>query len=198
MVRTPRFSTRLDVRTFVDDLLHRRWRHRQLVGILFLLVLVALAEPWRVPFLFWPGAALAAAGILVRLWASGHVKKDKVLATTGPYAFVRHPLYVGNELILIGFCMTSGLWWSVLGWALVTFLFYPPAIAHEDQVLHRLFGRDWEVWRAETRALLPRLSPFGGRVGGEWSFVQSLKANGEPIIAALLLGFLYLIWLRLP
>lgn len=197
MVRTPTFEARFDLRRFVQDLVHRRWRHRQFVGILFLIVLVAFAEPWRAPFLFWPGAVLAGLGILVRLWASGHVKKDKVLATTGPYAFVRHPLYVGNELILIGFCLASGVWWSVLGWAAISFLFYPPAIAHEDEVLHKLFGRDWEEWRAVTRALVPRLSPYAGRIGGEWSFLQSLRANGEPLIAAVLVGFLYLIWLRL-
>lgn len=198
MVRKPEFSARLDPRRFLQDLVHRRWRHRQFVGVAFLFVLVAFAEPWRAPFLFWPGAVLALLGIAVRLWASGHVKKDKVLATTGPYAFVRHPLYVGNELILIGFCLASAVWWGVLGWAAISFLFYPPAIRHEDEVLHKLFGADWEQWRARTRALLPRLTPYGDRIGGEWSFAQSLKANGEPLIAVLLVFFLYLIHLRLP
>ena len=198
MVRKPEFSASLSLGRLFGDLAHRRWRHRQFVGIVFLFILVAFGEPWRAPALFWPGAVLASLGVLVRLWASGHVKKDKVLATTGPYAFVRHPLYVGNELILIGFCLASALWWSVIGWAVISFLFYPPAIAHEDEVLHGLFGTEWETWRSRTRALLPRLKPYGGKVAGAWSFRQSLEGNGEPVIALLLVFFLYLLYLRLP
>jgi protein-S-isoprenylcysteine O-methyltransferase Ste14 len=197
MVRKPEFTGTLGFQRFFQDLLHRRWRHRQFVGLVFLFLLVAFAEPYRAPRLFAPGATLALLGILVRLWASGHVKKDKELATTGPYALVRHPLYVGNQLILVGFCLASALWWSALGWAVISLLFYPPAIRHEDEVLHRLFGADWERWRAHTFALVPRWPEQGTKVFGRWSFTQSLKANGEPLIAALLLFFLYLIWLRL-
>lgn len=172
------------------DLRHRRYRFRQFVGILFLFVLTAVGEPaaaW-----FWPGVAAAALGMLVRWWASGHVRKDKQLATTGPYGYVRHPLYVGNHLITLGFCLASGLWWSFVGWALIALVFYPGTIAHEDEVLHRLFGKTWEEWRARTRALIPRLTPYSPGASGEWSLAQS-NHNGEPfIIAILVLCLLYL------
>jgi protein-S-isoprenylcysteine O-methyltransferase Ste14 len=133
------------------DLQHRRYRFRQFVGILFLFVLTLVGQPklWGdvAPLLFWGGAGFAVLGGLIRLWASGHVKKDKVLATTGPYGFVRHPLYVGNHLITLAFCLASGLWWSFVVWAVIAFIFYPGTIAHEDEVLHRLFGASWENWR---------------------------------------------------
>jgi protein-S-isoprenylcysteine O-methyltransferase Ste14 len=174
---------------FFYDLQHRRYRFRQFVGILFLFVLTLVGQPklWGevAPLLFWGGIGFAVLGGLIRLWASGHVKKDKVLATTGPYGFVRHPLYVGNHLITLAFCLASGLWWSFVVWAVIAFIFYPGTIAHEDEVLHRLFGASWENWRARTRALIPRLTPYQKGGKGEWSLARSWH-NGEPLILAIL------------
>ncbi len=197
MVRPIRVSS-LGFRQFFEDTLRRRHRHRQFVGIVALLVIVLLSQPWRAPTLFWPGAALAGLGIAVRLWASGHVKKDKELATEGPYALVRHPLYLGNHLLFIGFCLTSGLWWSALVWLGVTVLYYPPAIRHEDAKLESLFGEAWRRWRAVTPAIVPRLRRPGGSLSGCWSLAQSLKANGEPIIAAVLAALLWVVHARIP
>lgn len=180
------------------DLRFKRYRYRQLVGIVALFAVALLAEPSRTPRLFWPGAVAVLLGVLVRLWASGHVKKDKVLATTGPYALVRHPLYLGNHLIMLGFCLASGLWWSWLVWLGVTVLFYPPAIANEDERLHKLFGADWEAWRPVTPAILPNPARLGKvTLGGRWSFGQSLRANGEPVIALVMLALLWLVHSRL-
>ena len=174
---------------FFYDLQHRRYRFRQFVGILFLFVLTLVGQPklWGevAPLLFWGGTGFAVLGGLIRLWAAGHVKKDKVLATTGPYGFVRHPLYVGNHLITLAFCLASGLWWSFVVWAVIAFIFYPGTIAHEDEVLYRLFGASWENWRARTRALIPRLTPYQKGGKGEWSLARSWH-NGEPLILAIL------------
>lgn len=172
------------------DLVHRRYRFRQVVGIGFLFVLTFLGRPAELGSagrtLFLLGCVAVLLGMLVRLWASGHVKKDKVLATTGPYGYVRHPLYVGNHLITLGFCLASGLWWSFVAWAVIALFFYPGTIAHEDEVLHRLFGKTWERWRAVTRALIPRITPYQRSAKGEWSLAQSWH-NGEPLIIAILI-----------
>ena len=196
MFRRLKAPSSLGFDKLAHDLVHRRYRFRQFVGVGFLFVLTFLGHPAENPIsgriLFLGGAAFALLGILVRLWASGHVKKDKVLIITGPYGYVRHPLYVGNHLITLGFCLASGLWWSVLAWAVIGFFFYPGTIAHEDEVLHRLFGQSWERWRAVTRALIPRLTPYQPGAQGDWSFAQSWH-NGEPtIIAVLVLCFVYL------
>jgi len=174
------------------DLVHRRERFRQFVGVAFAVVVTVLGQPRMDGFLV--GTALAVLGMIVRMWASGHVKKDKQLATTGPYAYVRHPLYVGNQLLGVGFCAASWLWWSLPVWIVISLLFYPPAIRQEDAKLSRLFGQAWTDWRARTRALIPRLTPYK-RGGGEWSFKQSLVQNGEPVyvvIFCLMLFYLYI------
>mgnify|MGYP003487682859 CR=1 FL=1 len=142
-------------------------------------------------WLFYTGVAITIPGMLIRLWASGHVKKDKALATSGPYGYVRHPLYVGNHLITLGFCLASGLWWSLPAWLVIGLIFYPGTIKHEDEVLHRLFGKTWEDWRARTHALIPRLTPYKPGQTGEWSFSQSLRVNGEPVIILILVLCLY-------
>ncbi len=169
---------------FAHDLRYRRDRFRQILGILFLVLLTVLGNPSDQ--LLVPGIVLAFAGELIRLWASGHLKKDRSLATDGPYGFVRHPLYVGNFLISIGFLLAANLAWAYLVWLAFWALFYPVTIRAEDRKLHQLFGEDWERWNRKTRALIPRLTPYSGKIGGGWSLRQSTKVNGEPLIAVLL------------
>ncbi len=184
----------LGIKRFLWDIRHRRERFRQMLGVLFSIVVALLGQPpssW-----YWTGLPLVVAGILTRLWASGHVKKDKVLATDGPYGFVRHPLYVGNLLIGFGFAISSGLLWSFPVLIIFLLLFYPPAIRQEDSKLHGLFKEQWEPWRERTRALIPRLTPFQRGQESHWSFGQSLKQNGEPIIAAFLAVLMYYLYLN--
>jgi protein-S-isoprenylcysteine O-methyltransferase Ste14 len=184
---------RIGLARFVRDIRDNRHRTRQLVGISFVILLTIIGAPTNAD-LYFLGVVAATLGIAVRMWASGHVKKDKVLATTGPYAYVRHPLYVGNHLITFGFCLASGLWWSFLVWIALGIFYYPQTIAHEDKLLARLFPVEWEAWSKETRALIPRLRPYRSGQVSEWSFRQSLRQNGEPIIAALLFLGLYILY----
>jgi protein-S-isoprenylcysteine O-methyltransferase Ste14 len=188
---------RTGLRKLAFDLTHRRRRYRQLAGVVFVVIVTTFGHP--VAGLFWGGLVLSCLGMLVRLWASGYVMKNEVLATVGPYSRVRHPLYVGNLLICAGFCAASGLWWSVpLALAMLLY-FYPQTIRYEDQKLQRLFPGDWDRWAAETRALLPRLLPYAG--GGSepvpWALSRSLLRNGEPVHIVLLGAGLWILHARL-
>jgi protein-S-isoprenylcysteine O-methyltransferase Ste14 len=183
-------------RRLLHDLRHRRRRFRQLAGIAFVVGMTLAGRP--VEPLLWLGTGLSALGMLVRLWASGFVMKNQVLATVGPYAFVRHPLYVGNVLICAGFCAASSLGWSVPVALALLFVFYPQTIRYEDQKLRRLFPGEWDRWADETRALLPRLRPYRG--SGErvpWSLARSLLRNGEPVHILLLGGGLWYLFAEL-
>ncbi len=194
---SPSLAERIGLRKFLHDIRYQRRRFRQFIGIAFLILLTIVGAPKRA--WFWPGVAFAVLGIAVRLWASGHVKKDKALAVSGPYAFVRHPLYVGNHLITLGFCLASGLWWSFPVWIALGLYFYPQTIRDEDRLLARLFPEQWPQWAQQVRALIPRLTPYrAGGAAAPCSFRVSLRKNGEPIIAALLGLFLYILYTRLP
>ncbi len=151
---------------------------RQALGLLIMLVYALLARPE--PTSFWIGAVIAIAGVLVRLYASGFIVKNKQLATVGPYSIVRHPLYTGNLLLVIGFSFASGLWWSLILSSLFWWFYYPPAIEYEDRKLHGIFGDDWLVWSQTVPAVIPR--GLGVRSGWNWSFMTSLRQNFEPLV----------------
>ena len=124
------------------NLAHRRDKYRQFLGIALIALLCVVGAPTTPP-VFAVAAGLVMLGILIRLWASGHIKKDQELAQDGPYALVRHPLYVGNLILLAGYCLASGQWWSYPAAIAVVWGFYPPAIRREDAKLERLFPERW-------------------------------------------------------
>ena len=177
------------------DLRYRRRRFRQLLGWAFVFTVTLCGSPWH-PGLFWSGVAVASLGMAMRLWASGFVQKNQVLATNGPYARVRHPLYTGNVLICIGFALASGLWWAWPVGLVFVLLFYPTSIAYEDRKLHRLFPEAWEPWASVTPAIVPALRRTAAASGERWSwsFRQSLFQNGEPIYVLVMAGCLFWLW----
>jgi hypothetical protein len=185
----------LGLQRFLHDIRYHRERFRQFTGVAFVVFVSAVGKPQQI--LLFAGGALVMLGIAMRLWASGHIKKNKALATDGPYAYVRHPLYAGNITVGFGFVLASGLWWSLPLLAGIVLAFYPHAIQQEDEKLHRLFRQDWEEWRGKTRALVPRLTPYKPGQRSSWSFKQSLRENGEPIIGLILLFWLYFLTLGL-
>lgn len=167
---------------------------RQWFAILFVLLVSLLGEPQQT--LLYIGTGLAVMGMLVRMWAAGYVMKNKELATTGPYALVRHPLYVGNIFLLLAFSLASSLWWSFVLMIFLLWFYYPPTISYEDNKLKNIFGEEWENWSKNIHALIPSFGQKAGSAKSEWSFKKSLMQNGEPIIVAYLIGCLYMLYIK--
>lgn len=185
------------LKAFLLDVRDRRYRFRQFMNVLYFVIVLIAARP--VAWMLAAGACLAVAGVLVRLWASGHIRKNDELAMDGPYAFVRHPLYTGNLLIGTGFSLASGIVWLLAAWALLYWFFHSSAIAREDLKLSKRFPQTWPDWAARTPALLPvgLLKAKAWPRLGRWSLRQSLR-NGEPLYAVILLAGLALLYIRLP
>lgn len=159
---------------------------RQLGGIGLMIVFAVFAQPIQWLYLY-AAVPLIVIGTGIRLWASGCIIKNRQLATTGPYAWVRHPLYTGNVLVLVGFVLGSATWWSAAAFIAFFWFSYPTAVRYEDGKLRDTFGETWEHWKARTPAIVPtRLKPEGAGIG-DWSWRKSLLKNGEPLIAALVL-----------
>lgn len=162
---------------------------RQGLGLLLMVAYAVLAEPK--PAAFVVGAILALMGMAVRLYASGFIIKNKELATHGPYSLVRHPLYTGNLLLLIGFTFANSQLWAVLVSGTFWWFYYPPAIEYEDRKLRRIFGEKWEQWSQAVPAVIPaRLLPSGAL---DWSVGTSLRQNAEPLVAVFILFWLVFI-----
>jgi protein-S-isoprenylcysteine O-methyltransferase Ste14 len=113
-------------------------RLRVPAGYLVGALVIVLARPS--PLTLGAGAALAAAGEAVRIWASGHIEKTRRLATGGPYAHTRNPLYVGSALMAIGLAVGTASPWVVAAAALYFAAFYPPVIREESAFLRDKFG----------------------------------------------------------
>jgi len=146
----------------------------------------AWAARWRVPLGFilavaylWfcrptvklviAGGSLAALGLLLRALASGHLVKNRKLATSGPYAWTRNPLYLGSALIGAGLALAGGSW--VLGLACVTLFaaIYWPVIRREEEYLRREFGSAYADYARRVPLFFPRFrrTPAGQKF--QWS-----------------------------
>src|SRR6184192_3349512 len=106
------------------------------------------------------GGAVAVMGLALRAWASGYLRKNDELATSGPYAHTRNPLYLGSFLIGLGFSIAAGR--LILG-AVFAALFlgiYLPVMRVEATTLMELFGEDYRRYAKSVPLFLPRLSPY--------------------------------------
>lgn len=148
-------------------------RIRVPLGFAFAVLYFWLARPtWRFIAM---GAILIVLGLLIRALASGHVRKNEALATSGPYAYTRNPLYLGSLLIGIGFATASRSWWVGFALVLMFFAIYVPVIRGEEKFLRERFPEFDEYARRVPR-LLPRVVParFDGEVG-RFSFELYMK-----------------------
>ena len=96
-------------------------------------------------------------GTALRAYASGYVKKNAELATTGPYAYTRNPLYLGSMLMAFGFAAASRSWLILLLLAALFALIYIPTILSEEEFLRRTFSNFDDYARSVPR-LFPRLT----------------------------------------
>jgi protein-S-isoprenylcysteine O-methyltransferase Ste14 len=129
------------------------------------------------------GLPIAILGLLVRGWAAGHLAKDQQLATSGPYAYLRNPLYVGTLTVAAGLVIASRNIWLVLLFAAAFLLVYLPAVELEEQHLREIFPDYGEYARRVSRFLPLTRYPASAR-----KFSSSLYRRNEEYKAGL--GFL--------
>ena len=130
-------------------------RIRVPLGFVCAAVYLCLARPsWGSIIL---GAAVAGIGVILRALASGHVRKDQELTTTGPYAYIRNPLYLGSVIIAAGFAVAAQNVW-IVGLILAMFAaIYVPVIRAEEAYLQAKFP-EYAAYAARVPRLIPRLS----------------------------------------
>src|SRR5689334_8367255 len=100
----------------------RARRIRVPLGFVLAIIFLVLARP-TVRSLLW-SLLLVLPGIVIRALAAGHVKKNRELTTTGPYAYTRNPLYLGSTLIGVGFAVAAHTWWLALALVIMFLAIY--------------------------------------------------------------------------
>jgi hypothetical protein len=109
------------------------------------------------------GAIIAAFGLLTRGLAAGHLRKDRELAITGPYAVTRNPLYFGSALLAGGFAIAGGSWMD--GAMVVAYfaVFYYAVMRNEEADLQLRFGVEFDDYAARVPLFFPRYAARSGR-----------------------------------
>jgi protein-S-isoprenylcysteine O-methyltransferase Ste14 len=172
-------------------------RYRVPAGWLLGVVVLVLARPTPSSILL--GLPLGFIGEAIRIWASGHIEKTKKLATGGPYAHARHPLYVGSVLLALGVGVASASVWVVLAVAVYFLAFFPSVMREESNFLAKKFPEEFAAWAAAVPSFWPRLTPGGPRssrfewsrvsLNREWRTALALVAISALVFARQLLGF---------
>lgn len=174
---------------------------RKVVVYLAAATVVAAADP-RLPT-FAIGCALAALALALRIWAFGHLEKNVVMVTTGPYAYTRNPAYFGSFILLLGVAVAAGNVEStrgrlVYGLALLLaigfFGFYlPRKMQREYPRLQALFGAQVERHAANVPDFWPQLRPWRSGDDRRFSWARASENHELPWVPVFA-GLLAAIW----
>jgi len=138
---------------------------RRFIAYGFAAALLALADPAASPIAPWnlaAGAALCLFGAFWRVWGCGHLRKNQAVISSGPYAHVRNPLYLGTLLNLFGFGLAAGhevILYGLLPLGLLVFTFYyvPKKERVESERMRKRFGAEFDEYHDAVPGYLPQL-----------------------------------------
>jgi len=139
------------------------------------------------------GLPISALGLAIRAWAAGCLAKNRQLATGGPYAYARNPLYIGTLLVAAGLAIASRSLGLGILFAAVFVLVYLPVIQLEEQHLRRLFP-DYDTYAAHVPALWPRLRPLPQENPNPFRVALYLKNQEYQAGVGFVAGMLFLLW----
>ena len=169
-------------------------RIRVPLGFAFAIFYVWLARPTWLSIIV--GVIIAIPGLVLRALASGHVKKNQELTTTGPYAYVRNPLYLGSLLMALGFATAARSSWILLIMVAMLLAIYLPVIRHEEAYLREVFP-NFDDYARNVPRLFPRWRAFNDDDAGfssrlYWQHREYNAVLGTAAILAVLIA--KLIW----
>jgi protein-S-isoprenylcysteine O-methyltransferase Ste14 len=156
-------------------------RLRVPIGFVLVAAFAWFSEPTTESVLI--GVTCAIPGLLLRAWAAGHLRKNSTLTTSGPYRFIRNPLYAGTLIVALGLAVATRRPELAALFAAVFLLVYLPAITLEEQHLRNLFPNF-----ADYQRRVPLLIPYRAPISASQSFSFGQYMHNREYEAAL--GFL--------
>ena len=134
----------------------QRWRVP--LGFLCAAVFILFAAPRPITLLI--GACVSVLGLLIRAWAAGHIRKNSALATSGPYAYTRNPLYFGSFILGLGFTIGAGRWLLAALFGVLFLGIYLPVMRVESATMGQYFGEEFRDYSRAVPIFFPRLSAY--------------------------------------
>lgn len=136
------------------------------------------------------GLGLVLGGLSLRSWAAGTLHKRSVLTTSGPYGLVRHPLYIGSFMMMLGFCVLiddrENIWF-ITGPVLAIYVL---RALHEEKVLAAAFPDQWANFARMVPRFFPRRLPK--ELFSTWSLSQWIKNREYQAVSAVALALVAL------
>ncbi len=160
-------------------------------GFLIVLVFAVFSHP--TPGSLAIGLPVSLLGLGLRAWAAGSLAKNRQLATGGPYAYARNPLYLGTLLVAAGLVIASRSVWLGTLFAAVFLFVYLPVIQLEEQHLRSLFP-EYAAYAAQVPALVPRLTPLRQKNPNPFRVSQYLINKEYQAGVGFITGMLFLVW----
>ena len=175
----------------------KRWallaaRSRVSVSILLAIAAGWLAQPTVVNLAL--GLPIVLTGLALRAWAAGHLRKNQQLATSGPYAYVRNPLYIGSLLAGIGFGICSANAILFLAILVVFTAWFLPVVGEEEGHIRNILS-GYREYETRVPRFLPALRPrYESPQRFDWGLY---RANREYSALLGFVGFTAVLWIKL-
>lgn len=131
------------------------------------------------------GAVVALVGLLIRAWSAGHIRKNSQLATSGPYAYTRNPLYFGSFILGLGFTIAAAQPLLAVLFIALFLGIYLPVMRVEGADLAKLFGDDYKAYARDVPLFFPSLLPHRDERAARVKFDASLYMRYREYRAAL-------------
>ncbi len=138
------------------------------------------------------GVLFIAAGEFLRIWAVGYAGAStrartlgaaRDLVTTGPYRYVRNPLYLGNFLLSLGVCFVANVYWLIAVLIVGYFFQYLPIIAVEESYLMESCGQVYQTYRERVSRFIPQFHPYPYPSPHDFSWTRAIKSEKRTLTA---------------
>lgn len=163
---------------------------RSFTPIPFIFALLYFAKPaWYTVVI---GIPFIVAGEFLRIWAVGYAGAStrartlgaaRDLVTTGPYSYVRNPLYLGNFLLSLGVCLVANVYWLVAVLIVGYFCQYLPIIALEEAYLLKSCGSVYQTYREQVPRFVPQFQSYSDPSTHDFSFARAIKSEKRTLTA---------------
>jgi protein-S-isoprenylcysteine O-methyltransferase Ste14 len=199
-----RRSLRFALRHYFNIVGSYAFAHRLLLGLGVVVIAGFFVQPTlpgsaRIVLLKMISVAVVLAGVVLRAWAAGcagrHTRTSNIqaekLATGGPYAFVRNPIYLGSIVIGVGMVGVVGDWRLLPlcgGTFAALYFFIVPA---EEKFLSGRYSMRYSVYRANVPRFLPRFTPWTGAEQTSFDWHPALREWQMMIVLISILAFIF-------
>jgi protein-S-isoprenylcysteine O-methyltransferase Ste14 len=139
------------------------------------------------------GLILIILGECIRIWAAGHLQKNEVLTVSGPYSYVKNPLYIGSILITTGFCiLADNIYILAASTLMFCFHYIPYKKRVEADRLRKIFGQAYDDYDEKVPEYIPRLTPYS-REKVKWRFKIFIENSEEGILILVIIGIVLIL-----